>query len=463
MDRKFVNRKKELEFLQREFNKAESSLIIIYGRRRIGKTALIKEFIKDKPAVYFLASEEQERENLLTLKNLIADYANQPLLKKGTDFSWEDLFMVFKDYQKEQKKVLVIDEFQYLGKVNKAFPSVLQRIWDQLLKDENIMVILCGSLIHMMESQALVYSSPLYGRRSGQIKMKQISFEHYGDFFADKSDKELIEFYAVTGGVPQYIEMFKNETDIYEGIKRNILSKESFLYEEPLFLLEREVSDITSYFSIIKTIAKGNHKLGKIASALGVPQTNLTKYLSTLINLDLIDRQVPITETNPEKSKKGLYFIKDHFIEFWFKFIYPYRNSLEMGDLQYVITRIKEHFNDTHVSFVYEKVSMEKLWIYNKENQFPFKIVKLGKWWNKSEEIDIVGLNEETGDILFGECKYLNKEADEEIFYRLQQKARQVEWNKPNRKEYYVIFSKSGFSEKLIQFSKRRDDLWLMQ
>lgn len=278
---RFINREKELEFLDKEYNKPGSSLIIIYGRRRIGKTALIKKFIENKPALYFLATEEMERENIKNLQHLIANFTKNPLLKRGTSFTWDDLFIAFKDYNKETKKIIVIDEFQYLVKINKAFSSIFQRIWDNHLKDENIMVILCGSLISMMESQTLTYSSPLYGRRTGQIKMKQISFSRYGEFFENKTTNELIEFYAVTGGVPKYIEIFKSEKDIYTAIEKNVLNKQSFLFEEPVFLLERELNDIGSYFSVIKTIAMGNHKLGKMASYLGISQSNLTKYIKT--------------------------------------------------------------------------------------------------------------------------------------------------------------------------------------
>ncbi|QEK13251.1 ATP-binding protein [Crassaminicella thermophila] len=306
------------------------------------------------------------------------------------------------------------------------------------------------------------YSSPLYGRRTGQIKMKQISFNHYGEFFKEKSKSELIEYFSVTGGVPKYIEIFKEEENIFDSIEKNIINKQSFLYEEPIFLLEQEVGDIGTYFSIIKTIAAGNHKLGKIASVLGVNQTSLTRYLKILIDLDLVDRIVPITESNPEKSKKGLYYIKDNFIEFWFKFIYPYRSYIEIEDSEYVIKKIKDNFIDNHVSFVFEEVCKEEVWNLNKQNKLNFKVLKLGKWWDSSNEIDIVGINEDTKDILIGECKYLNTKVDANIFYKLVEKAKYINLNKDTRKEHYILFSKSGFIDQLIEVSKNRDDLILV-
>jgi AAA+ ATPase superfamily predicted ATPase len=459
---RFVDREKELEFLNSEYRKADASLVVIYGRRRIGKTALIKEFIQGKPAVYYLASEEVERENLISLQELIAGFTANQLLKKGSNFSWEDLLLTFKDQPTKGKKVIAIDEFQYLCKINPAFPSIFQKIWDNHLKNENIMVILCGSLISMMESQVLDYSSPLYGRRTGQIKLKPISFLDYRQFYPTKTDDELVQYYAVTGGVPKYIEAFNETNDIYEAIRQQILNKQSFLYEEPVFLLEKEVNEIGSYFSVIKTIAQGNHKLGKIAASLEVAPSKLTKYIAILINIDLLERQVPVTESNPEKSKKGLYFIKDNFIEFWFKFIFPYRSFLEIDNQDYVINRIRGNFIDNHVSFVFEKICLERLAEMNTKHIFNFPILRFGKWWNNNTEIDLVGLNEESRQIIFGECKYSKTPVDTDILNNLVHKAKQVQWFNNERKESYIIFSRFGFTKDLIELAKQRKDLWLV-
>ena len=205
--KKFINRFKELETLENEYQK-ESSFVVIYGRRRVGKTTLINKFLNEhNNHLYFLATIEDEKSNINYFKKLVADYTNNSLINK-MDLSWEELFDFIINYKKDEKKIIVIDEFQYLGKVNSAFPSIMQRIWDLKLKDNNVMLILCGSLISMMESQVLNYSSPLYGRRTAQIKLKQIDFKYYKEFFNDKKEEELIELYSVTGGVPKYIELF---------------------------------------------------------------------------------------------------------------------------------------------------------------------------------------------------------------------------------------------------------------
>ena len=458
------NIKNEIEFLNQEYNKNESSLIILYGRRRIGKTSLIKEFGKNKNMIYFLATEESETQNIEMFKNIIASSINNELLNSITVDNWEILFKTIVAEKSQDKKVIVLDEFQYLGKVNTSFPSIFQKIWDEILKDKNVMVILCGSLINMMESQTLNYTSPLYGRRTGQIKLKQIPFENYGDFFDKKmSEKELIEKYAVTGGIPKYIESFKEDDSIFNEIKNNIMNKQSYLYEEPNFLLQKEVSEVGSYFSIIKSIAAGNRKLGNISSNLSVTPTNLSKYLQTLINLDILEREVPITEDNPEKSKKGQYKIKDNFISFWFQFIYPNRAFLEMDKTDSVLKKIKLNFIDNHVSYIYEDICKQKMWSLVASGKLKIQYNKIGRWWNNSEEIDIVGLNEEEKSIIFGECKYYKdgKPMGAKVFYDLKEKSRLVDWNRTNRKEMFILFSASGYTEELKKIAKESDELIL--
>lgn len=458
---KFVDRENEMKYLNSEYEKKGSSLVILYGRRRIGKTSLIKEFGKNKDMIYFLATEESEIQNKKQLATLVFEKLNlEDMVVSVTE--WDSIFKLLVNRKTNNKKVIVIDEFQYLGKTNSAFPSIFQRIWDNILKDENVMVILCGSLVNMMEAQTLSYTSPLYGRRTGQIKLKQIPFKNYNEFFSKNlSEKTLIEKYAVTGGVPKYIESFTEGVNIYNEIQKNILNNQTYLYEEPYFLLQHEVSEVGSYFSIIKSIAAGNTKLGNISSNLSVSQTNLSKYLQTLINLDILEREIPITEDNPEKSKKGRYNIKDNYISFWFKFIYPYKGFLEMEEYDVVMDKIKRNFIDNHVSFVYENICKEKMWDLNVKGKLGFTFNKLGRWWNNTTEIDIVGYDSNGIDIIFGECKYTNNQMDVDVLYNLEKKAKEVEWKKDNRREKFILFSINGYSKRLVEIAESRDDIIL--
>lgn len=458
----FVNRHAELGFLEKEYRRDGSSLVILYGRRRVGKTALIVEFIKNRPAVYFLATEENETQNRIAFFHTVAEQTgNHSLLQKGAD-SWEQIFRIWLEQAFGEKKLLVIDEFQYLGTANRAFPSVFQKIWDLMLKDQNVMVILCGSLISMMESQTLAYASPLYGRRTGQIRLRQIPFRYYHEFFPEKSEKELIGYYAVTGGVPKYIELFHDSTDVYAAIEQNVLAKNSFLYDEPHFLLQREVCEVGSYFSIIKTIAAGNRKLSGIAAVLELKQAELAGYLHTLISLDILEREVPVTEENPEKSKKGLYRLRDNFILFWFRFVFPNLSYIESGHAELAMKKIRANLIDAHVAFVYEDICMEKMWELNSEGVWDFTFDKAGRWWDSHTEIDLVATETDGCHIIFGECKYWKHKAGMDVLRGLEQKARQVEWKNGRRKEHFILFAVNGFTDELTAHAKERNDLILM-
>ena len=459
--KQFVDRELEMETLQNEYERDGSALVVLYGRRRVGKTTLISEFIKDKKALFFLASEEAEAQNRNAFKEKVAEFIDSDLLRSADIKNWDVLFKAIMDTPFESKPVIVLDEFQYLGKANPAFPSIFQRIWEEILKDKSVMVILCGSLISMMESQTLAYGSPLYGRRTAQIRLKQIPFGYYHEFFPSKSRKELIEMYAVTGGVPKYIELFSESKDIYSAIQKCVLNRSGYLYDEPHFLLQQEVSEVGSYFSIIKAIAAGNSKLSAISSILEIKSTSLTKYLKTLIDLDILEREVPITEDNPEKSKKGLYKIKDNYLRFWFAFVYPNMSFIESGHSRIVMNKIRNSLVKNHIAFVYEDVCKERMWDLNGEGAWPFNFTKIGRYWDSKDEIDIVALDPEGKNLILSECKYWAEPVGVSVLRDLEAKTDSVAWERDNRKVWYVLFSASGFTKELKALAQSREDLLL--
>ena len=458
---KFIDREEEIMTLQSEYERPGSSLVILYGRRRVGKTALISEFIKGKNALFFLASEESEAQNRAAFKEKAADFTGNELLRQFDAKTWDVLFQTIMQTPFQEKPIVVMDEFQYIGKSNPAFPSMFQRIWEEQLKDRPVMVILCGSLISMMESQTLSYSSPLYGRRTAQIRLKQIPFRYYHEFFPDKSPRELVEYYSVTGGVPKYIKLFSESDDIYHAIQKNILNRSGYLYDEPHFLLQQEVSEIGNYFSIIRAIAAGNSKLSAISTVLEVKSTSLTKYLKTLIDLDILEREVPVTEENPEKSKKGLYKIKDNYLRFWFAFIYPNMSFIESGNSAIVLNKIRKSMVSSHTAFVYEEVCREQMWNLNANDAWPFHFSRLGRWWDSRNEIDIAATDPDGSNLILGECKFWQEPVGSNILYALEQKAATVEWRKDRRHTWLILFSAAGFTDELKEIAKSRSDLIL--
>lgn len=433
----FVNRNNELQLLNDEYKSKNFSFTVLYGRRRVGKTTLIKEYIKNKPAIYFLVTLENFNIVVKRLQDIVASFFEDSFLKNLEIKDIKQLFeyLAQKDYDK--KIVIIIDEFQYLTKLDTSIPSQFQYIIDELLKNKNIHLILCGSIISMMYEQTLSYNSPLYGRRTSAIKLEAIKFKFLNDFFPNKSKIELIELYSVLYGIPKYLEMLKNTENIFENIEENILNKNSYLYNEPQFILQNEVSEPVTYFSILEIIANGEHKIGNIASKLNKNVQNITSYISKLIELDIIYKDVPITETNPLKSKKGLYFIKDNFFRFWFIYVLPYKSQLEIGNTKYVLAKIKENFSG-FVSFTYENLAIE----YLLKN---YPLLKCGRWWNKNEEIDAVGIAEDF--LIVAECKYSNKKVGVDILLNLQEKAKKIDNKLPVK--HHVLFSKSGFTDEL--------------
>ena len=464
----FIGRRKELEVLEQEYQRP-GGFVVLYGRRRVGKTTLIKEFIKGKTAIYFLATEEVESQSMKRLAGVISRATGNPTLNRVAFSDWLDLFQEVTRYRPEEKKVLVLDEFPYLVKTNPAFPSILQNAWDEFLKDSNVMLILCGSLIGMMRKHALSYDSPLYGRRTAQIRLSALTFT---DIHAAQPQpfERAVAQYAVTGGVPKYLEFFPPDGDLLTQIRHVILSKNGFLYEEPNFLLKDEVQSATNYFSIIRVIADGNHKLGRLAGALGLESSALTPYLSTLIELGFLVKDTPITEKNPEKSRKGLYFIADNFVRFWFRYVYPYKGELELDNQQIVLDELEKDFVQKFVAFAYEDVCKDIFASLCRTGELDFTPSRIGSYWlndvNSDTQIDVMAVDHQRKRLFAGECKYHSKPVDAPVCYALEEKVKQsaeLQAAFPSYQVIYGLFSKSGFTQRMMEQAQGRSDILLIQ
>ncbi len=464
---KFLGREKEILDLEKEYAR-DGGFVVIYGRRRIGKTTLIKQFIKSKTAFYFLATKEVESQSMKRFAGVIARTTGNSVLQKAAFSDWLDLFQAVADYKPNEKKVLVIDEFPYLVKVNDSFPSILQNAWDEILKDSNVMLILCGSLISMMKKHALSYESPLYGRRTAQMRIAPLPFTTVYEN-QKLSFEEAAEQYSITGGVPKYMEFFSDGQPLYEQIKENVLSKNGFLYEEPNFLLTDEVQVPTNYFSIIKVIADGNHKLGMIAGILGLETSALTPYLKTLSELGFIEKQVPVTEKNAEKTRKGLYFISDNFLRFWFRYVYPYKGELELDNTQISLDELDKDFKEKFVAFAYEDICKEIFARLCSDKAIDFTPSKIGSYWlndkSGNTQIDVMAVDTVNKRLFAGECKYHNQPIDADVYFELVKKVDNSSEIKSAFKGYtviYGVFSKSGFTSRMTDISNSNPNLFLI-
>lgn len=465
---KFIAREKELAALENEYRR-DGGFVVIYGRRRVGKTTLIKEFLKGKTSFYYLATKEIESQCMKRFAGVIARTTGNQAIANASFGDWLDLFRLVADYRTAEKKVLVIDEFPYLVKTNEAFPSVVQYAWDEFLKDSNVMLILCGSLVSMMKKHALSNESPIYGRRTAQIRLMPLTFTDVYPHL-DLPFSDAVEQFSVTGGIPKYFDFFTGRRPLFDEIGDEILSKNGFLYEEPQFLLENEVQSPNSYFSIIKAIADGNHRLGNIAGALGLESAALTPYLTTLSDLGFIEKQVPVTEKNPDKSRKGLYFISDNFIRFWFRYVYPFKGELELDNTRIVLDELGRDFISNYVALTYESICQNLFASFCASGKIDFVPSRIGSFWvneygDENTQIDVAAVDRLNRRLFVGECKYRQSAVDADVYFDLRTKvenSKELKRAFPDYSVVYGIFSKSGFRQRLLDLKAGNPDLILI-
>jgi AAA+ ATPase superfamily predicted ATPase len=380
---------------------------------------------------------------------VLSDFTGDTLLSRITADDWDTLFeLLIQRTDWSQRVVLVIDEFQYLAKTTPGFPSFIQGLWDERLRDMNVMLILCGSLVGMMRRLCLDSGSPLYGRRTGQLRIRPLEFSEYLNIF-DMSFNELVPLYAITGGVPRYIELLKREGhELIDLIAQHVLEPGSALYDEPRFLLTGEVNEATTYFSILQVIASGDHRVGHIARTLEMQANRLSAYMQTLEDLHFVERRTPVT-AGPQ-SRRGLYFISDLFARFWFRYVFPNQNYLEIGRTANVEAQLRATFDSEFTAQVFEQCCANFLWQLTDQFVLPFMPQRIGRWWNKNTEIDIAAINQDSKDILFGECKWAQQPIGIDVLKALYHKAQQVKWQRGQRQDWFILFSRAGFQQALV-------------
>jgi len=427
MYEQFVNREGELKALRKAYLSNRKELIIVYGRRRIGKTTLVKKSLEGLKHLYFFAEETLEEENLRAFRSLVAKVLENPVIAKA-ELSWEELFELLNG----SGIVLVIDEFPNLIKSKGAIISKFQKIWDGL---SDLKLVLTGSSISVMESHVLGYKSPLYGRRTLSIKLEPLSFFHLREFFPEKGWEELVRIYGITDGIPAYIREVQFRLRAGEELEE-VFQPNKLLFDEAEFLLRSELREPARYFAILKAIAFGKTKFGDIVNFTGLPSSTVSQYISNLQTLHIVEERHPIGE--PERRRNARYYLSDLYFTFWFRFVYPNRSQL--FDFGY-IENFDEEYN-RYLGFVFEKIAGQFLKELNKSGKLPFRFTKLGRWWRKGEEIDLVALNERGKKALFVEVKWkdLSEREAKRILKDLERKAELVELEE--WEHYYGIVAK---------------------
>lgn len=455
----FFGRKEELKFLKNKYISNKAEFIIIYGRRRIGKTELLKEFAKDLNHVFYVGRECTNSEQLESFtKTLLMGNPSAKYIKFN---SWENAFRYIGETPMREKKLIIFDEFPYAVYSDKSLPSVIQYLWDETLKNSNLMFILCGSSMSFIEKELLSEKAPLYGRTTGIYKITDIDLATASLFLPNMSFVDKIVSYSILGGIPHYLKQFDSEKSIDENIKDNILSKGCTLYNEVDFILKQELRETSKYYSIIESVAMGNTKLSQISSKTQIEARSLSTYLGNLIELGIILREYPIDVNIKKRASlhSGIYKIKDNFFNFYFRFMFPFNSEIETGNIDLIYdTEIFPNINQ-FTSIMFEEVCMQFLRKINIEGIYPFRFTQMGRWWLKDNEIDIVGL-EKKNPVFFAECKWRNSKMSIGDYKHLIEKLHKTKMI--IKKPYILLFSKSGFEESLLTLSEKDSHLILI-
>ena len=447
----FYNRENELERLNARYREKLAQLLIVYGRRRVGKTKLLQQFVSDKPHIYFLADLTNEKEQLQQFSERIRLFTNDASLIDNPFQSWNSLFSYLNKLAQKQRLVVIIDEYQYLQMNNRAIASIIQKSWDEELKDSSIFLVLCGSYISFMEHELLAYKSPLYGRRTGQFYIEPMNFYEASHFFDSYTMKNKVRAFGILGGIPAYLLQFDRTKSIEKNIQTAFLFTDSFLFNETRFLLLEELREPRNYFSILKTIAFGATRVNEIVQKSGLARGMVVKYLDVLQNLRIIRRELPVTEHCPEKSRKGIYVIQDQYFRFWFRFIMPNQSFIEENRQEFVLQQRIVSYLDQFLEKTFEQVCIDFLKRMNREDKLPFMINKVGNYWQGETEIDIVAFDIDYKYALFAECKWTTKKVGINILEELKAKTFLLQQQFDIKNIYYGLFSKSGFTESLKQ------------
>jgi len=446
----FINRQTELANMELRYQSGRAELFVLYGRRRVGKTELLRHFCEGKPHVFFIATLSSDFDQLASFSQEIWRFTHESVPEGFTLPSWEAAFRALADLP--GRPIVVLDEFTYLISGNKAIPSLLQKVWDELLRTTQVFLILCGSYVGMMEREILGYQAPLYGRRTGSYLLPALDLPAAAAFFPAYSPIQQIEAWAVLGGMPYYLTVFSDQADIFANIHAHVLDSQGTLRREPQLLLMEELREPRNYFSILRAIAQGSTRLNEISQAARVGDASTTaRYLDILQDMRVVSRSVPATESRPEKSKRGLYRIVDGFLRFWFCYVHQNQGSLDLGLADAVLTQRLQPTFDQFVSYAFEEAARAHVARLARQGQLTFLPERVGSWWDRTGEVDVVAISDVDGTLLLGECKWSVNPVGTDVLDDLQRKACLVDLEGRWPAVSYALFAKAGFTPALVE------------
>lgn len=446
----FIGREHDLEQLDECYRSRRAQLVFVYGRRRMGKTETLTQFSRGKETLFFAAQNATREEQLAAFSRLMFE-AGAPGKDYLTQYStWESALSELAKLPQPSdgsRRLVVFDEFPYLAKSDPSLPSTLQNLWDHTLRNANVMIVICGSSMSFIEKELLAEKSPLYGRATGILKMNPMPYWDAVKFFPTYSDEDKALAYAILGGIPRYLEEFDPDESVDVNIRRHILRRIAPLYSEVEFLMHEELRETARYNSVIRAIALGDTTLNEISTHTLMPAGTLSAYLTNLMELGLVEREFPVTAKVREQAKgaRGLYQLSDNFFRFWYTFIFPYRSELEHGDVDSVYER---HIAPSLHDFAgkpFEALCREWLWRESAAGRLPFHAARIGRWWNRVDEIDVVAVDDAGRHAIVGECKFRNAAMDMGMLNVLRARAARLDIADAS----CYLFSLAGFDDAL--------------
>jgi len=446
----FVDRDAELDQLTDCYGSETADFIVIYGRRRLGKSELVRQSIADRnDAVYYQAVESTAQNQLEQFVDTAT--AQFPSLQ-NVRRDWEALLETLG----KDDAIVVIDEFPFLIEEDESLPSRIQRIWDMELQETGMTLVLIGSSISVMEDKVLSGSAPLYGRRTATIDLKPLDVPDARQFFPDYDPETAITAWSIYGGTPYYLQTIDPDQPLGTNVQQGILSERGLLYSEPEFLLRTELRQPNTYFSILRALAHGRHTPNEIAGMAGVESGSLSTYLQKLRRLRLVKRHIPVTES-PTSSKRGRYRIAAPLFRFWFRFVYGNQDQLRMLDDDAYDELVTPELAD-YVSPLFERLCQQAL-----PNLIDRQFRDVGQWWFKEHELDVLGLTDD--GLVAGECKFTSQPVSEGILVDLEQTASEVRWSEgpADGETMYVLFSRSGYTDDIKNVADTRNDIRLFE
>ncbi len=456
----FIGREKELADLNAMYREDKFQLFVLYGRRRVGKTTLLNEFCMAKESIFFSASQSNNKLNLEKFSALVFAYYGESTLEPFS--SWENALTYIDNRQGKRRLILVIDEFPYLVKKNRALLSEFQHLIDHKLQHGNLFMVLCGSYMGFMEKEVLGSKSPLFGRRTAQLHMKPFDYRVSMRFLDGFSEEDKLMLYGAFGGTPLYLQQVTPDKNFEDNIKNAFLRVTAYLYEEPLLLLRQEVQEPGIYSAIIEAIAGGATKANEISTKIGEESAKCLKYISTLCELGILYKETPFGEKG--SSRKTIYGISDFMFRFWYRYVFANRSLVETGAQDAVMRKKVEPNYSTYMGHVFEKICCDYLLYKNAAGELPILFTSIGRWWGtnpstrQETEIDLIA--KDGKDYLICECKWKNEKLDISVLNELKEKADVFSENRENT--YYILFSKSGFTDAVLFEAEKSNNVLLV-